>query len=83
MKDEKYTNVEQRILEVLADGERHHNKQLQDCLDDEYGEGKAKTIRVHMAHIRKKLRRKGHDIVCVFYYGKWYYQHIVLLKKDD
>lgn len=75
----KYTAVETKMLEVLADGQRHTRVELEACLYDEFGIDKAKSVGVQLVRLRKKLRPRGHDVVCVFAYRKWLYQHIILL----
>ena len=64
----EYTPTEERLLAVLGDGMDHSPAELMGCLYDEMsGRG---TLSTHIHHLRKKLQRKGTDIVCVANHGR-------------
>lgn len=54
------TRIEQKIFNVLADGKAHLVGELRRCIDDSWTENS--TVRVHIAHLRRKLRSQGHGI---------------------
>ena len=57
-----FTPTQQKIIDMLSDGKPHSRKELKRCLPDELAE--LKTVNVHIAHIRLKLRPLGEDIIC-------------------
>lgn len=63
-----FTATEQRILYVLRDGLDHSKDELRGVLDDELA-GPA-CLQNHIKNIRKRLRPKGQDIVCVIAQGQ-------------
>lgn len=56
-----FTPTQWRIMEVLADGLRHSAAELHECVNDELAT--VAVVRVHVAHLRRKLRPKGNDII--------------------
>lgn len=74
----KTPTVQQRMLAVLADGKPHRAEELHACLMDEMGA--SRNIRAHLTAIRKQLRPKGEDIVCVFVDRKYQYRWVRLLQ---
>jgi hypothetical protein len=77
--DTKFTPVESRMLDVLSDGMAHTGDELHACLWDT--DGDRSNIRTHLANLRRKLRPKGHDIVCIYIHGAApRYRHVRLLK---
>ncbi len=78
----KFTPTQQRIIDVLSDGKPHSRKELKGCLPDELAE--LKTVNVHIAHIRVKLRPIGEDIICEM--GSMYqlgFRHVRLLTSPN
>jgi len=73
--EEKEGTIRSEMLKILSDGLPHTSKELHGCC----GPSCRAVVRVHMVHIRKKLRLKGEDVVCVFRQGRYYYQHVRLL----
>lgn len=57
---EDLTPTQSRMLQLLADGEAHLNKELQTCLQDDLGP--VSNIWAHLTAIRKVLRPRGQDI---------------------
>lgn len=74
------TPTQIRILEMLADGLPHTFEELHTCLDDELASRPA--VSMHISNLRKVLRPKGEDIVCVIRYHRSYYQHVRLLRSS-
>lgn len=68
-----FTETEDKIIRLLADGERHSRYQLAECLPDELSPVSA--ICRHISSIRKKLP-PGYRIICEQYQGGIYYRHI-------
>jgi hypothetical protein len=69
--------TKQRMLAVLADGQRHLRQELQACLYDELGP--IKNIQCHLSVLRRELRPLGQDILCEVYNGNLYYRQVRLL----
>jgi len=75
MIEPKYTKTEMKILKILSDGQRHHIEEMRLEMDD-IGQCR---VKMHVSNIRKKLKSKGEDIVCVFRNRRTFYQHVRLL----
>lgn len=73
----EYTPVEACILERLADGMPHTAKELHGCLCDDLGD--LSNVRAHLSRLRKKLRPRGEDIVCIVGNHANAYRHVRLL----
>jgi DNA-binding CsgD family transcriptional regulator len=58
-----FTPTQRRILQVLADGEPHRPTELAAQLDDDMGP--VSNVKPHLTAIRKLLRLRGEDILCV------------------
>jgi predicted Zn-ribbon and HTH transcriptional regulator len=73
-----FTTTQKKIIEVLSDGLPHTKEELHTCLyaDD----GDLDNIKPHLTALRKILRRKGEDIVCIWK-GKFErgYMHVRLI----
>jgi hypothetical protein len=74
----KFTPMEQRFLNILADGMPHRPEELFAVLYEQ--DAPMSNIYHHISTLRAKLRPKGHDIVCENIKRKSYYRHVVLLK---
>lgn len=74
----EFTPTERKILAVLSDGMKHKREELFDCIPDEQSNVPIQVAN-HISNIRRKLRRKGQDIDCVYYMGGYYYRHCRLL----
>ena len=77
MSDNGYKTIQQRILEVLADGEPHHCDELLDCLGDELADFSA--LNNHLFRLRKELEDTGEAIVCELRRRQICYRQVKLL----
>jgi hypothetical protein len=68
--------IQSRILTILADGYPHSREELRLSID-EYAS--YQNVQDHVCVLRKSLRLRGQDIVCVFHRRSYYYQHVRLL----
>lgn len=59
----RFTPTQQRIMDLLSDGQPHGRTELHGCLRDSLSE--VQTIENHISHLRKVLRPRGEDIICV------------------
>lgn len=57
----QFTPTQQRIMNVLNDGLTHPKSELMACLDDEMSD--KSNLSVHLTYLRRKLRKKGLEIV--------------------
>ncbi len=73
----RFTPVELRMLDVLADGMPHTRRELHACLEDDLGS--LSNVQRHVHSIRKKLRPSGQDVVCVWSNGPVCYRQVRLL----
>lgn len=78
----EFTPTQQRILDLLRDGERHLREEILEVIGngtiDEVGT--KLNLRQHIFHMNKKLRPIGQEVVCII--GKSYsigYRHVRLL----
>jgi DNA-binding response OmpR family regulator len=67
-----FTPTERRILDVLADEQRHTFEELWGCLNDELA-GR-NTLSVHLSGLREKLKTKGRNIISIRDSGVGYFQ---------
>jgi hypothetical protein len=87
----KFTATQQRILDVLADGQPHARKELWACIPSAEGIEDPKLLQEyarcqanrHLVAIRSKLRAVGEDIVCVVVNRRMCYRHVKLLWPDQ
>ena len=83
----KFTKTQQRILDVLADGQPHLRKELWACcpsvsgIEDEKSLNEFARLQTnrHLISIRYKLRAIGQDVVCEVHQRRMYYRQIRLL----
>lgn len=73
----EFTETQERMLAVLRDGMAHHRNELRECCPDNMTSDSC--IRAHLSNIRKVLRRRGEDIVCVWQDRCLKYRHVRLL----
>lgn len=79
----KFTATQRRILEVLGDGQRHHcDELLQRCFYDRIEPDK-NLVRSHLKSMRNVLRLVGEDIICEYYYRRFYYRHVRMLPRGN
>lgn len=69
-----YSPTRQKIMDLLADGQRHTREELRNCLFDELGV--ATNIHAHLTGLRQQLRPFGEDISCTSVSGQRYYQKV-------
>jgi hypothetical protein len=74
-----YTPTQKRMLQLLADGRSHTRAELKACLADELGGWN--NVQVHISRIRKQLRPKGQDILCVVANQKISYRQVRLFRR--
>jgi hypothetical protein len=75
--DHRWTPTQQRIIDLLSDGMPHDRYEIFGCLDDNLS--KLSAIWFHMSSIRRVVRPRGEDILCVLFDRKIHYQHVKLL----
>jgi DNA-binding CsgD family transcriptional regulator len=73
----RFTPTEKRMLRVLSDGLPHSRDELQLCLWDNLGA--VSNIRCHLTSIRRKLRPRGEDVLCVIHRSRPAYRHVKLI----
>lgn len=73
----EFTPIQQRMLTILADGQRHTYEELWQCLDDSLAP--LSNIRAHLTCIRGKINPLGQNIICEWWRRKRYYRQIRLL----
>lgn len=76
-----FTPTQRRILDVLADGLPHTREELHGCLNDDLGT--LSNLWAHVSNIRKVLRPRGEDIVCVYHLRRLCYRHVRLLANPN
>ena len=72
-----FTPTQQRIVDVLQDGQPHHRNELFQCLNDDLTT--YTTLKVHLCNIRKVLRPLGQDVICELSGQQVYYRLARLL----
>lgn len=73
-----FTPIQMKILELLADGERHARKEVMGCLNDELGH--SRNIYPHVKVLRERLRAYGQYVVCELSGREVYYRRVILLR---
>lgn len=77
----EFTTTEYKLLRILSDGLPHRREELFECLPDELGP--MRNVRRHLYNIRKKIERKGEDILCVFVERRICYRLVRLINKRE
>ena len=75
MSEVKFSPKQKEVLKLLSDGRRHSTAELHEI----FKPSSEASVRVAISTLRKKLQPMGEDIVCVFSYRKYYYQHVRLV----
>jgi DNA-binding response OmpR family regulator len=70
----RWSKTEQKIYDTLCDGRVHKFEELYEHLTN--GDCSRDAVSAHVGRMRKKLRPRGLDIVCVFRNRKTQYQMI-------
>ena len=73
----KFSPIQKRILDLLADGSPNSRKEVWECLQD--SEAGLKAIAPHIMFIRAKLRLLTQDIVCEVRGRAIFYRHVRFL----
>jgi hypothetical protein len=73
----QFTETQQRIADLLADGQRHSFDEVKETIPDPLTSDI--TVRVHVFNIRKILEPQGQSIICEFYRRRYYYRWVRLL----
>lgn len=76
-----FTPTERKIIHLLSDGRRHLNIEVARVVDPEVLS--TKGLKMHFKNLRSKLNPIGQEIVCIRYFGKYYYQHVRFLKNPN
>lgn len=75
-----WTPTQQRLLEMLGDGMSHQQTELMRCLEDALST--PATLRVHICHMRRKLRPVGQNITSERLDERTYYRLVRCLYKQ-
>lgn len=77
MSQTEFTPTEAAMLQILSDGKPHRREELHSCC----GPSSIGVVGVTVCSIRKKLRGRGEDVVCVNRGDRngFAYQHVRLL----
>lgn len=73
----EFTPTQLRLLAVLNDGLPHSRRELCNCVPNDMTSWA--TIKVHLSNIRKKIRPRGEDVLCVVRCRRIHYQLVRLL----
>jgi hypothetical protein len=68
----EFTLTQRILVEVLKDGQPHKRADLMEYLPDNLSSSGA--LRFHICNIRKILKTRGMDIVCVWHRKCWCYR---------
>lgn len=67
--------IAEQMMELLADGMPHTRRELHAFC----GPSRLSVVRKHICVIRRDIRPRGEDIICVLYRRALCYQHVRLL----
>lgn len=76
-----YTPIEQRIIDMLADGLPHNRAEVLDCLRDK--ESNLHALAMVIMRLRPKVRAMGQEIITEHHRGSIAYRHVILLSGSD
>lgn len=71
----EFTPIQRAMLQVLSDGMPHTREELHACC----GPSSRGTIQVHICELRKRLRQRSENILCVLSSKGIRYQHVRML----
>lgn len=77
----QYTPTEQRMLDLLGDGQPHRREELHACLYDDLSV--CSNIQPHLSRIRRKIRPRGLEIVCELLSRRICYRLVRLVVSAD
>ncbi len=81
LEQQRFSRGEKILLRILSDGNGHTLGELRECLFDDLSTDAA--VEQAIIRLRAKLRPVGHDVVQVLYHRKKYYQHVLLLRREE
>ena len=81
MADTRFTETEEAILRVLADGQPHSKLELHACLTDPLAN--VTTIQRHISCIRRVLRPLGEEIICEFATRRCFYRWVRIMTRGS
>ena len=76
----EFTPTQQKIMNLLSDGEPHGKIDIYNCLPYELGQ--LNSVHRHLTHIRRKLKPKGEGILCVIVNRKLAYRYVAFRGKS-
>jgi DNA-binding winged helix-turn-helix (wHTH) protein len=79
---EEFTPNERQLLRELSDGFGHRRDDLMRVVFDD-SQASPYQIRNLVSRLRKKLRPRGHDIICEARDCRFFYRHVILLSQED
>lgn len=77
----KFSILQQKILNVLANGKPHPRQELLDQMDDPLAT--FRNLNDHIYRLRKKLRPNGHDVICENVHRRICYRHVILIGGEE
>jgi hypothetical protein len=77
----QFTETQQKIVNLLSDGNAHQRKKLHALLPDP--QSKLSSINIHISRIREKIEPQGYTIVCELVNRQICYRHVRLLHPDS
>ena len=75
---EKFTPTQIVLLRILNDGMPHLREELTCALTTPDANSRV-YLKLHISHLRKRLRPMGHDIICELWNRRISYRHVRLL----
>lgn len=76
------TPTQQRIVDQLSDGYRHHRDDVLRCLDDPEADFGAMATAIH--RLRNVIQKVGYDVTCEVYMNKIQYRLVrTINQKND
>lgn len=77
LEDIYFSPTQQRLIDLLADGQPHLRSHLVAELHDELAD--RITLKSYLRRLRVKLRPRGQDIIAQSLHRRIYYRHVRLL----
>ena len=79
MPDDAFTPTQRMLLDALADGLPHKRDDLRRMIDPALAE--RGTLQAHLSNIRRTLRPRGQNILCIWHNRGFCYQWVSLLPR--
>lgn len=67
------TPTQQKLFNLLSDGQRHHKNEMLELLDLTYDRSDKLNLVMHISKLRKKILGRGLKIAMESYKQRWYY----------